>query len=108
LFARRDSPTLRSMSELHILAQITAKPGREADVRRGIESLVAPTLAEPGCRQYVPYESNLPGKFFVDEIWDSQAALDAHMQTPHFLEIAARFPDLLDGPLVIEVLTKFD
>lgn len=89
---------------MHILAQITAKPGREDEVRAALRAMVAPSLAETGCTQYAPYESHETGRFFVDEIWENQAALDAHMKTPHFEEVAARFPDLLEGGLVIEVL----
>lgn len=92
------------MNELHILAYLNAKPGREDALRELVLTLVAPSRAEAGCRRYIPYELGQKGRFVFDEIWESEAALDLHAQTPHFQRAAALFPELLEGTLVIEVL----
>lgn len=49
-----------------------------------IEPLVTATRQEAGCISYGFYEDLVtPGAFQLHEIWEDQAALDAHMQTPH-------------------------
>jgi quinol monooxygenase YgiN len=49
-----------------------------------MRTVIAATLAEPGCRAY-SYAEDIaePGLFRVHEEWDSRAALDAHFATPH-------------------------
>ena len=94
------------MNSLHLLAHVTARPGREQDLEAAMLSLLEPTRAEPGCRQYRLYASDQRGRFFVDEIWDSQEALDLHMKTPHFLAVAARQAELLEGGLGLDFLRE--
>ena len=50
------------------------------------------------------YASDQKGKFFAIEIWNSREALDEHMQTAHFKAAAARFSELLQGKLGIDIL----
>lgn len=71
-----------------------------------MQTLLAPTRAEPGCRQYRLYASDRRGRIFVDEIWDSQEALDLHMKTPHFLAVAAQHAELLEGSLELDFLRE--
>ncbi|MDP9027837.1 MAG: antibiotic biosynthesis monooxygenase [Actinomycetota bacterium] len=72
------------MSELNVVAVLTAKPGSEQVVQDALEGLVAPTQAEPGNVAYALYRSAAdPAVFITIEKWASQADLDAHMQTPH-------------------------
>jgi quinol monooxygenase YgiN len=77
------------MSELHVVATIPAKPGSEDTLREALNTLVAATRDEEGCVAYDLFESTAaPGTFVTVERWTDQAALDAHMGTPH---IAAAF-----------------
>lgn len=94
------------MSTIHLLAHVTARPGREQDLEAAMLTLLEPTRAERGCRQYRLYASDRPGRFFVDEIWDSQEALDLHMETPHFLAVAACQTELLEGGLGLDFLRE--
>lgn len=72
------------MSELNVVAVLTAKPGSEQIVREALESLVEPTKAEPGCVSYALYSSAVdPTVFITIEQWSSQDDLNAHMTTPH-------------------------
>lgn len=49
-----------------------------------IKPLVEATRQEPGNISYGFYEDLVtPGAFQLHEIWEDQAALDAHMQAPH-------------------------
>lgn len=89
------------MSHLHILAELNPQPGREAELRDGLRALIEPSRAEAGCLRYIAYETDHDGRLYVDEIWESQAALDAHAATDHFQRFAARFPEIVQGDLAI-------
>jgi quinol monooxygenase YgiN len=96
------------MSELlTVIAQIRARPGQEAPLRRQLRCLVGPTRAESGCIVYDLHESNTdPGLFVFYETWRAEADLDAHFQTPHMLEFQERIPELVDGSIEITKCTK--
>ena len=88
------------MSHLHAVAVIPAKPEAVAAIREALQMLAAATRAEEGCQGYDLYESAAaPGTFVSLEVWDDQAALDAHLQSPH---VAAAFA-AADGALAGEV-----
>jgi quinol monooxygenase YgiN len=91
------------MSEpLTILARFRAKAGQESRLRRELQRLLAPTRAEAGCISYDLHQSQSdPALFVFYEDWASQAALDAHFQTPHLQALHKLVPDLVDGPLDI-------
>lgn len=55
--------------------------------RAAIAPLVAATLKEDGCISYsFAQDVAEPGLLRISEIWASRAALDAHMQAPHFAD----------------------
>ena len=64
---------------------IEAIPGREEELAAMLKELVGPTRSEPGC---LGYELNAsrekPGAFLFYEKFADQAALDAHVGSPHF------------------------
>jgi quinol monooxygenase YgiN len=52
--------------------------------RAPIAKVVTGTRAEAGCIKYAfAPEPGDPGLFHVSEVWDSQAALDAHFASAH-------------------------
>ena len=54
-------------------------PGRTAEARGAIRTVIAASLAEQGCRAYsYAKDVNEPGLFRVHEEWDSRAALEAN------------------------------
>lgn len=56
-----------------------------AEAEGYLRELIAPTRAEPGCRTYEIYRSkDDPHAFFFYEIYDDEAAIDAHRASPHF------------------------
>jgi quinol monooxygenase YgiN len=61
------------------------KPGHEEEAVELFRPLTAATRAEPGCRAYRVHRSTSdPRRFFLYELYDDQAALDAHRAAPHF------------------------
>ena len=91
------------MSEqLTIIARFRAKAGQESRLRQEMQRLLAPTRAEAGCISYDLHQSQSdPALFVFYENWASQAALDAHFQTPHLQAMMKLVPDLVDGRLDI-------
>lgn len=88
------------MSELNVVATIPVKPEHVEALRGALTQLAEATRAEDGCLAYDLFESAAaPGVFVTVERWTDQAALDAHMQSPH---VAAAFASA-DGALAGEV-----
>ena len=68
-----------------VAINITAKPGEEDEVARILADLVAPTMAEPGVKLFLPYRSPTdPSQFFIFELYREEAAWGAHQETDHF------------------------
>ena len=64
---------------------IHAVPGRENELATQLHGLVQPTRAESGCLDYRLHTSaEVPGRFLFYEVFVNQAALDSHLNTPHF------------------------
>jgi quinol monooxygenase YgiN len=92
------------MAEIHLIARAVARKGKETELRTLLQEMLAPTHAEPGCRLYELYQSNSPERFYFHERWESQAALDRHMATPHFKRMEQSAKDLLAQPFEVNIL----
>jgi quinol monooxygenase YgiN len=96
-----------SAKTITVVATAKAKPGREAELKSALFSLIAPTRREAGCLNYDMHSSpEDPTKFLFHENWTSRAHLDAHLKTAHFQAVAARFSELCAGPPEINVWEK--
>lgn len=74
----------RAETEIAIVAQFTAKPGRADALLQAIHHVMAMTLAEPGCRRFVLYQSvDNPNLLTVVEKFASQRDFDVHLQMPY-------------------------
>jgi quinol monooxygenase YgiN len=90
---------------LHIVAHITAKPGRRAELLGAFQANVPAVRAEAGCIEYfavVDAEGfgNFPApigpdSFTVLERWQDADAVKAHAQSPHMAAYAAATKDLV-------------
>lgn len=81
-----------------VLFECTAQPGKEEELRNALAGLVTPTRSEPGCITYEFHTvEGRPGTFIAFERWVSQAALDAHVKTPHLQSFIGRSGELLRG-----------
>ena len=87
----------------HVIARIVAKPEHAALVGSALDTLSKATRAESGCRQYDIFQgTGQPGVFFTVEVWADEAAVAAHMQTPHVaIAFAQAGPLLASAPEIL-------
>lgn len=91
------TPTDDRRDLLTVIAYMTAAPGKRAELKAALESLIEPTSQEAGYVNYDLHQSvEDPDKFFFYENWESGEHLDAHLGTPHIAALVARIPELLD------------
>jgi len=93
--------------QLRVVAIMQAKPGKEDELRDLLLSLIEPTQKEPGYIRYELHSNNdNPAEFVFIEEWESDAALDKHLQSAHLQAAIEQIPELLAGELEIRRLTK--
>ena len=102
------------METVHVLAIITAKPGRRAELLQAFQANVPNVHAEDGCLEYVAtVDAEGAGDvqtrfgedtFVVVEKWAGLDALKAHAAAPHMTAYAAKTKDLI-ASRVIHVLS---
>ncbi len=82
-----------------VIARMKAKPGQEAEVRRELLSLVAPSRKDAGCLNYDLHQgSGDPATFLFHENWASRELLEQHLQQPHLQAALAKLKNLLAEP----------
>jgi quinol monooxygenase YgiN len=96
------------MAEVRVIARGVALEGKGDEVKALLRGLVEPTRAEAGCKYYELFESNVPGIFLFNELWESQAHLDAHAASSHFIEIFGKAKVLFKAPLEVNLLTAVE
>ena len=76
-----DQPKSMNTKPLTIIAIVTAKPGREGELRTAQEQLVADTLQESGCLYYELHQSREDGRILVFvESWETEKQWRDHME----------------------------
>jgi quinol monooxygenase YgiN len=92
------------MPEVRVIARFVASKSKEDQLKTLLQSMLTPTRAEPGCERYELYESDSRGRFYLYETWESQAALDQHIATPHFRHLEQAVGELLTEPFEVNIL----
>ena len=89
-----------------VVAVIRAKEGREAEFEQAFAEMTAGVKAnEPGNRMYQLTRSRAePRLYKVLEMYDDQAALEAHGASDHYKEGGRKLRDLAEGRPEVEVL----
>ena len=74
---------------LALVVEFRIKPGFVAEFEAAIAENARRSLElEPGCRQFdVCRDPDDRSLFFLYELYEDQAAIDAHLQSPHFLSM---------------------
>ena|ERR1700693_1238672 len=93
------------MAEVRVIARSMARGGKENQLRELLRGMLVPTRAESGCKLYELYESNVKGRFYFYELWESQAALKKHTETPHYKHLEQTVAELLQEPFEVNILT---
>ena len=84
------------MSTLTLVAKVTAKSGKEAELEEALRALVAPTREEEGCLRYDLHLSDeTAGVFVFLEDWQTRALWERHMVSPHIEAFKVRTEDLV-------------
>jgi quinol monooxygenase YgiN len=84
---------------LIVVANLKAKPGKEAEVRERLQGLILTTREEPGCLHYdLHVATGDPAAFLFLESWSSRKHLDDHLARPHVQAFLAQAGDLLVEP----------
>ncbi|HUQ76185.1 MAG TPA: putative quinol monooxygenase [Burkholderiales bacterium] len=99
---------------IHVIAVITAKPGKRAAILDAFRANVPAVHAEKGCIEYgaaVDAENALafqtkwgPDTFVVVEKWESMDALKAHAAAPHMAAYGAKTKEMI-ASRVIHILS---
>jgi quinol monooxygenase YgiN len=81
--------------EITVVATFQARPGKEAELKKALIGLVAPTRLEAGCLNYdLHVAPEAAGKFLFHENWTSRAHLEAHLQSAHIKALLPRVDEL--------------
>lgn len=91
------------MKTITVVATFEARPGKEAELKSVLLSLVGPTRKESGCLNYDLHQlPENPARFLFHENWVSKAQLDAHLGNaqiqallPRVGELCTGFPDIV-------------
>jgi quinol monooxygenase YgiN len=99
---------------VHVIAVITARPGKREAILKEFRANVPNVLAEKGCIEYGPaldaepapaFQTRLgPDTFMVVEKWASMDDLKAHAAAPHMAAYGAKVKDFV-ASRVIHILT---
>ena len=97
---------------IHVVAIITAKPGKRDDILKNFKANVPAVHAEKGCIEYGatidndggPFAKFGPDTFVVIEKWASLDALKAHAASPHMVAYGAKTRPMI-ATRIIHVLS---
>ena len=99
---------------VHVIAVITAKPGKRAEILAAFRANVPNVQKEKGCIEYgaaIDADPALPiqkkwgdDTVLVIEKWESMEALKAHAAAPHMAAYGAKTKELI-ASRVIHILT---
>jgi autoinducer 2-degrading protein len=87
---------------LALVVEFRIEPAHSAAFETAITANArASRETEPGCRQLdVCRDPADPGLFFLYELYDDEAAIQAHLRTPHYLHMEATTAPWVQGKVV--------
>lgn len=93
-----------------LIAKLVAKPGQETNLKRECLEIAAQVREnEPNCTMYIPHvDPKNPAIIVFVEKYANQDALDNHLKTPYFQNLAGKFDELLASPLELQILSDLE
>ena len=87
---------------LIVIAELTGKPDKREEIAAALSKAAAASRQEEGCSAY-SFTRDLEDadRYVSVELWNDQAALDAHFTTPHLRELLGVADQLLAAAPVI-------
>ncbi len=90
-----------------VVAQFKAKPGKEAELRHELVSLLTPSRKDAGCLNYDLHKGlDNPALFLFHENWTSKLHLDQHLQKSDLKAVLARVGQLVAEPPQVTLWQK--
>jgi (4S)-4-hydroxy-5-phosphonooxypentane-2,3-dione isomerase len=91
---------------LALIVEFRIKPAHiDAFEHSIVENARASRETEPGCRQFdVCRDPADPSVFFLYELYDDDAAIQAHLQTPHYLQMNQATAGWVDAKKVLRYI----
>jgi len=85
-----------------IVAEVRAKPGKEAELRKATLPLVAQVRSDPKNLVYFLQEDReAPGRFVFYEVFATREDFEAHNNMPYVKEWLAKLPALASGGVTV-------
>ena len=91
-----------------IVAFLTPKPGREADLDTAVRAAVAGARTEPGNLRYDAWREKDGVRIVIDELYVDHDAVEAHRNAAHYIAFRGAAGDLLAGPPEVTVIEEID
>jgi quinol monooxygenase YgiN len=87
-----------SMSKVAVWAKIPAQAGKRDELAKGLQIALDAASGEPGTTYYILHEDPKdPDVLWMYELYEDQAALDAHQGSDAFKALGAAIGGLLAG-----------
>lgn len=90
---------------LAIIAKLNVVPGKGSDFEKVMLGLVKDVRANESGNKLYTLTKNAAGEYFVLEIYDNEAALEAHRGSAHFKAAGPKFAGLMNGRPDLTMLT---
>jgi quinol monooxygenase YgiN len=98
----------RPTMPITVIAKLKVQPGKEAEFEAaGKEMIATVKIAEPGTLSYVLHKNTKdPTEFIYYEVYQDQAAFEAHGKTDHMKAFGGKIGALLAGRPEIAILAE--
>ena len=93
---------------ISLIAKLKVQPGKEAEFEAAAKEMIATVrTAEPGTLAYILHKNSKdPTEFIYYELYQDQAAFDAHGKTDHMKAFGGKIGALLAGRPEISILQE--
>ncbi|MGE5677362.1 MAG: putative quinol monooxygenase [Pseudomonadota bacterium] len=92
---------------LRVVAKSYAKEGKVEQILQLSKEMVEKTVLEEGCISYELFQDiNDPRAMIILEEWESEEALNKHIESEHFKRIIPQLSELREGTSVVNRCKK--